>query len=84
MSGTDVDGAKWTTFFVEKYWISLMKKLNLKSQCCFGVVVFGVGCLKDVEANTVRLKEHGQDVLVLEKITSNIPAADGTLQTHYK
>ncbi|XP_044734642.1 rap guanine nucleotide exchange factor 4 isoform X2 [Chrysoperla carnea] len=26
--------------------------------------------LRDVEANTVRLKEHGQDVLVLEKISS--------------
>lgn len=25
--------------------------------------------LRDVEANTVRLKEHGQDVLVLEKIS---------------
>ncbi|KAG7173805.1 Rap guanine nucleotide exchange factor 3-like [Homarus americanus] len=27
--------------------------------------------MRDVEANTVRLKEHGQDVLVLEKISSN-------------
>ncbi|ENN75507.1 hypothetical protein YQE_08056, partial [Dendroctonus ponderosae] len=27
--------------------------------------------LRDVEANTVRLKEHGKDVLILEKITSN-------------
>lgn len=27
--------------------------------------------LRDVEANTVRLKEHGQDVLVLEKLNSN-------------
>ena len=27
--------------------------------------------LRDVEANTVRLKEHGQDVLVLEKISAN-------------
>jgi Rap guanine nucleotide exchange factor 4 len=26
--------------------------------------------LRDVEANTVRLKEHGKDVLVLEKISS--------------
>jgi Rap guanine nucleotide exchange factor 4 len=25
--------------------------------------------LRDVEANTVRLKEHGQDVLVLEKMS---------------
>lgn len=27
--------------------------------------------LKDVEANTVRLKEHGKDVLILEKIPFN-------------
>ncbi|CAH1994986.1 unnamed protein product [Acanthoscelides obtectus] len=27
--------------------------------------------LRDVEANTVRLKEHGKDVLILEKITTN-------------
>ncbi|XP_052240015.1 rap guanine nucleotide exchange factor 4-like isoform X2 [Dreissena polymorpha] len=40
--------------------------------------------LRDVEANTVRLKEHGQDVLVLEKIPSNMQAADGTLTSHYK
>lgn len=26
--------------------------------------------LRDVEANTVRLKEHGQDVLILEKISN--------------
>ncbi|XP_068242450.1 rap guanine nucleotide exchange factor 4 [Palaemon carinicauda] len=35
--------------------------------------------LRDVEANTVRLKEHGQDVLVLEKITSN-----AITHSHYK
>ncbi|WAQ93674.1 RPGF4-like protein [Mya arenaria] len=40
--------------------------------------------LRDVEANTVRLKEHGQDVLVLEKIPSNTQSADGTVQAHYK
>ncbi|KAK2144439.1 hypothetical protein LSH36_757g01001 [Paralvinella palmiformis] len=40
--------------------------------------------LRDVEANTVRLKEHGKDVLVLEKIPSNIKAPDGTIQSHYK
>ena len=40
--------------------------------------------LQDVEANTVRLKEHGQDVLVLEKIPANIKAADGSLQIQYK
>jgi len=27
--------------------------------------------LRDVEANTVRLKEHGSDVLILEKISGN-------------
>ncbi|XP_065945317.1 rap guanine nucleotide exchange factor 4 isoform X2 [Magallana gigas] len=40
--------------------------------------------LRDVEANTVRLKEHGQDVLVLEKIPTKSQAADGTMQSHYK
>ncbi|KAL4222766.1 Rap guanine nucleotide exchange factor 4 [Mactra antiquata] len=40
--------------------------------------------LRDVEANTVRLKEHGQDVLVLEKIPSNTHSSDGTVQAHYK
>lgn len=27
--------------------------------------------LRDVEANTVRLKEHGRDVLVLEKVSAS-------------
>ena len=40
--------------------------------------------LKDVEANTVRLKEHGVDVLVLEKIPTNTQSQDGTMQSHYK
>uniref|UniRef100_A0A7E4V9N5 Rap-GAP domain-containing protein n=1 Tax=Panagrellus redivivus TaxID=6233 RepID=A0A7E4V9N5_PANRE len=31
--------------------------------------------LRDVEANTVRLKEHDQDVLVLEKINLNAPGS---------
>ncbi|CAL4181506.1 unnamed protein product, partial [Meganyctiphanes norvegica] len=35
--------------------------------------------LRDVEANTVRLKEHGEDVLVLEKISSNAQT-----HSHYK
>ncbi|XP_063842158.1 LOW QUALITY PROTEIN: rap guanine nucleotide exchange factor 4-like [Scylla paramamosain] len=35
--------------------------------------------MRDVEANTVRLKEHGQDVLVLEKISSNAHT-----HSHYK
>uniref|UniRef100_T1JAB1 Rap guanine nucleotide exchange factor 4 n=1 Tax=Strigamia maritima TaxID=126957 RepID=T1JAB1_STRMM len=39
--------------------------------------------VRDVEANTVRLKEHGQDVLVLEKIpTSSGHSTDS--QSHYK
>ncbi len=32
----------------------------------------------------MRLKEHGQDVLVLEKIPTNTQAEDGTIQSHYK
>uniref|UniRef100_A0A3Q3JFR8 Rap guanine nucleotide exchange factor (GEF) 4 n=1 Tax=Monopterus albus TaxID=43700 RepID=A0A3Q3JFR8_MONAL len=35
--------------------------------------------LRDVEANTVRLKEHGQDVLVLEKSVTH-----GASSSHYK
>ncbi|XP_072028678.1 rap guanine nucleotide exchange factor 4-like isoform X2 [Amphiura filiformis] len=38
--------------------------------------------LRDVEANTVRLKEHGQDVLVLEKIPAKHD--HGTLGAHFK
>lgn len=41
-------------------------------------------CYQDVEANTVRLKEHGEDVLVLEKIPTNIEGPDGTVRAHYK
>jgi Rap guanine nucleotide exchange factor 4 len=41
--------------------------------------------LKDVEANTVRLKEHGKDALVLEKIPiSTKNDVDGTTQACYK
>jgi hypothetical protein len=36
--------------------------------------------LRDVEANTVRLKEHGRDVLVLEKVSANSSAR----HSHYK
>jgi hypothetical protein len=36
--------------------------------------------LRDVEANTVRLKEHGQDVLVLEKIS----ATHNVTYSHFK
>ncbi|XP_033735691.1 LOW QUALITY PROTEIN: rap guanine nucleotide exchange factor 4-like [Pecten maximus] len=40
--------------------------------------------LRDVEANTVRLKEHGKDVLVLEKIPMHSQGPDGTTQTQYR
>uniref|UniRef100_A0A8C8E3G3 Rap guanine nucleotide exchange factor 4a n=1 Tax=Oryzias sinensis TaxID=183150 RepID=A0A8C8E3G3_9TELE len=41
--------------------------------------------LRDVEANTVRLEEHGQDVLVLEKtLGSARNSADGSSAVHYK
>lgn len=36
--------------------------------------------LRDVEANTVRLKEHGKDVLVLEKIS----APHSAICSHFK
>ncbi|KAG8000664.1 Rap guanine nucleotide exchange factor 4 [Nibea albiflora] len=41
--------------------------------------------LRDVEANTVRLKEHGQDVLVLEKsLSSSRSSSHGASSSHYK
>ncbi|XP_041433434.1 rap guanine nucleotide exchange factor 4 isoform X5 [Xenopus laevis] len=41
--------------------------------------------LRDVEANTVRLKEHDQDVLVLEKIPAGSQSsAQGITQSPYK
>ncbi|XP_059352336.1 rap guanine nucleotide exchange factor 4-like isoform X2 [Daphnia carinata] len=41
--------------------------------------------LRDVEANTVRLKEHGRDVLVLEKVSANPSAAHRhSASSHYK
>uniref|UniRef100_A0A665WWB6 Rap guanine nucleotide exchange factor (GEF) 4 n=1 Tax=Echeneis naucrates TaxID=173247 RepID=A0A665WWB6_ECHNA len=41
--------------------------------------------LRDVEANTVRLKEHGQDVLVLEKSLSSCrTSVQGASSSHYK
>ncbi|XP_026231487.1 rap guanine nucleotide exchange factor 4 isoform X2 [Anabas testudineus] len=44
--------------------------------------------LRDVEANTVRLKEHGQDVLVLEKSLSSsrtsMHGASSSSSSHYK
>ncbi|XP_063285807.1 rap guanine nucleotide exchange factor 4 isoform X2 [Pelobates fuscus] len=39
--------------------------------------------LRDVEANTVRLKEHDQDVLVLEKIPAGV-STHGNTQSPYK
>ncbi|XP_064455972.1 rap guanine nucleotide exchange factor 4-like isoform X2 [Ornithodoros turicata] len=39
--------------------------------------------LRDVEANTVRLKEHGQDVLVLQKIPTDARNSNGA-HSHYK
>ncbi len=40
--------------------------------------------LRDVEANTIRLKEFGKDVLLLEKVPINVKTADGTYQVCYK
>ncbi|KAJ8282432.1 hypothetical protein COCON_G00049510 [Conger conger] len=41
--------------------------------------------LRDVEANTVRLKEHEQDVLVLEKSTANSRnSSHGATPSHFK
>ncbi|XP_073402000.1 rap guanine nucleotide exchange factor 4 isoform X2 [Dendrobates tinctorius] len=40
--------------------------------------------LRDVEANTVRLKEHDQDVLVLEKIPSGQQVSAQVTQSPYK
>ncbi|KAM9341980.1 rap guanine nucleotide exchange factor 4 isoform 2-T2 [Pholidichthys leucotaenia] len=41
--------------------------------------------LRDVEANTVRLKEHSQDVLVLEKsLSSSRTSSQGSSAAHYK
>ncbi|CAL1533830.1 unnamed protein product [Lymnaea stagnalis] len=39
--------------------------------------------LRDVEANTVRLKEHGQDVLVLEKIPVSVDM-NGSFHSEHK
>lgn len=41
--------------------------------------------LQDVEANTVRLKEHDQDVLVLEKVPAGNRASNqGNAQSQQK
>ena len=55
---------------------NLFHILNLQVSCVI------VSMLQDVEANTVRLKEHGQDVLVLEKIPAK--RESGTLGAHFK
>lgn len=42
-------------------------------------------CVKDVEANTVRLKEHGLDVLVLERSLGNSGTSiHGASSSQYK
>ncbi|CAF0781884.1 unnamed protein product [Adineta steineri] len=40
--------------------------------------------LRDVEANTIKLKEFGKDVLILEKVPINVKTSDGTYQVCYK
>jgi Rap guanine nucleotide exchange factor 4 len=40
--------------------------------------------LRDVEANTIKLKEFGKDVLILDKVPINVRTADGTYQVCYK
>ena len=42
-------------------------------------------CVKDVEANTMRLKEHDQDVLVLERSLGNSRTSiHGASSSQYK
>ena len=43
--------------------------------------------LRDVEANTVRLKEHGKEVLILQKMATNQSKQNNTSEintSHYK
>lgn len=40
--------------------------------------------LRDVEANTIKLREFGKDVLILEKVPINVKTADGQYQVYYK
>ncbi|CAF0947101.1 unnamed protein product [Rotaria sordida] len=40
--------------------------------------------LRDVEANTIKLREFGKDVLLLEKVPINVKTAHGTYQVCYK
>lgn len=40
--------------------------------------------LRDVEANTIKLKEFGKDVLILDKIPINVKTSDGNFQVCYK
>ena len=41
-------------------------------------------CAQDVEANTVRLKEHGKDVLVLEKMSIRRMFHENSFKSHPK
>lgn len=40
--------------------------------------------LRDVEANTIKFKELGKDVLILEKVPINVKTTDGSYQVCYK
>jgi Rap guanine nucleotide exchange factor 4 len=40
--------------------------------------------LRDVEANTIKLKEFGKDVLILDKVPINVKTSDGTYAVCYK
>lgn len=40
--------------------------------------------LRDVEANTIKFKEFGKDVLILDKLPINVKTADGSYQVCYK
>ncbi|CAF1204041.1 unnamed protein product [Adineta steineri] len=40
--------------------------------------------LRDVEANTIKVKEFGKDVLILDKVPINVKTIDGTYQVYYK
>jgi Rap guanine nucleotide exchange factor 4 len=40
--------------------------------------------LRDVEANTIKLKEFSKDVLILDKIPINVKTSDGSYQVCYK
>nr|XP_019945307.1 PREDICTED: rap guanine nucleotide exchange factor 4-like [Paralichthys olivaceus] len=57
----------------------------LQNLSLYMMIMYFIYCVKDVEANTVRLKEHGQDVLVLEKsLSSSRSSVHGASSSHYK